>query len=106
MNRADAKLLPLAAIGVSKGLYEVYAAPFIKDLRPSTKAWLATLAFVGVYDVLSRPGETMSERYADFVDDHPAVAWGAVAITAAHLLDILPDQIDPIHNLAKLARVV
>lgn len=106
MNREDYKLLPLAGVGLAKGAYEVYAKPLWAEVRPSTKAWLGLVASVTLYDVLSKDGETMSERYSDFVDEHPALAWGAVAITAAHLLDLIPDSIDPIHNLAKLARAI
>lgn len=106
LSHEDAKLLPLAAVGIGKGLLEVYVAPAIKELRPSEKAWALGAIAVICYDVLAPDGETLSERYSQFVDDHPALAWGAVAITAGHLLDIIPEKIDPIHNLAKVARAI
>lgn len=106
MNSEELTAYALGGVGIIKGVAEVYVAPLIKELRPSEKAWLGLVAGVTLYDALSRDGETMSERYAQFVDDHPVMAWGAVAITAGHLLDIIPEKIDPIHNLAKLARII
>lgn len=110
MDRNDAKLLPLATYGIAKGIMEVYVAPTLQEvnqkLRPSEKAWLILLGSVALYDCLSVEHETLSERYTEFVDDHPVMAWGAVAITAGHLLNIIPEKYDPIHNLAKIAGAI
>lgn len=104
MDKHDVKLLPLAAVGICKGIFEVYVEPVIQETRPSTKAWAALVGGVILYDALCPRGETLSEGYDSFIDRHPAVAWAATALTAAHLLNIIPETIDPIHRLANHGR--
>lgn len=71
--------------------------------KPSTVAWCGLAAGVAAYDILCPPGETMSEG-VDRLLEHPhkrIAALGAIAITAAHLANILPEKIDPFHHLTK-----
>lgn len=73
------------------------------ELSPSSKAWLALGAGVAAWDILCPPGETLSEG-VDRALEHPvyrAVALGGIAVTAAHLANLLPDRIDPFHNALK-----
>jgi hypothetical protein len=104
MNRETAEAWVLGSYGLAQGVVKEYVAPVIKEARPSTLAWLGLIAGVATYDVLSKPNETMSERYVDFVDEHPVIAWGAVIATSAHLLGKLPEKIDPIHQLAEFVK--
>ena len=102
MNREDLALLPLATLGIAKGIMEVYVAPTLQDLRPSTKAWAGLVAGVVCYDLLAPEGETLSEGFDTFLEEHPAVAWGATVLTVAHLLNIIPQRYDPIHRVVEL----
>lgn len=102
VNREDYKLLPLAAVGIGKGLLEVYVKPLVEERRPSTLAWAGLVAGVVCYDLLAPEGETLSEGFDTFIENHPALAWGATVLTAAHLTNIIPQKYDPIHRLVEL----
>ena len=72
--------------------------------RPSTIAWGVLAAGVAGYDYYSPKGETLSERMDDWLDSPKtkAVALGAVAVTAAHLVNLLPQRVDPFHRLTNM----
>ena len=69
--------------------------------RPSTVAWGVLAGGVAAYDYFCPTGETLSERMDDWIDSPKtkAVALGAVAVTALHLANYLPQRIDPFHRL-------
>ncbi|AYQ98523.1 hypothetical protein SEA_REPTAR3000_37 [Mycobacterium phage Reptar3000] len=72
-------------------------------MRPADRAWLALVAGVVAYEVFAPRGELLSEG----MDRYLAGRWAwptraAVVVTAAHLLNVLPDRIDPIHRLGAL----
>lgn len=103
MEREDYALLPLASLGVAKGLYEVY----VKDLQPSTKAWIILVSGVVTYDLFAKPGQTLSEGVDRFLDHSPiakAVTLGAIAVTAGHLSNAIPQKYDPIHRVVNYGR--
>lgn len=71
--------------------------------KPSTMAWCGVAAGVAAYDLLCPQGETMSEA-VDRAMEHPVkriAALGAIAITSLHLANLLPQQVDPFHQLTK-----
>lgn len=74
--------------------------------KPSTVAWgVLGLGVLG-YDVLSPPGETLSEG-VDRALEHERGRWialGGIAVTAAHLANLIPERVDPFHHLTKLKR--
>lgn len=73
-------------------------------MRPSGKAWTAIGAGVLAYDILCPQGETLSEGM-DGALERPFgryLAIGAVAITGAHLLNALPERLDPLHQVLKV----
>lgn len=66
--------------------------------RPSTLAWAALFGGVALYDLVIAPeGETMSDGFWDSLERPVGkyLAAGALAVTAAHLMEALPDRIDP-----------
>lgn len=71
--------------------------------RPSTLAWIGLAAGVTAYDVLCPEGETMSERVDTALEGRyrHLVPLG-IGIVALHLVNRLPDQIDPLHRLTAL----
>lgn len=67
------------------------------ELSPSSKAWIGLGLGVAAYDVFAPKGETLSEG-VDRALEHERyryLALGGVAITALHLLNVLPEQYDP-----------
>lgn len=64
-------------------------------IRPADRAWLALFIGVAAYEVAAKEGELMSHSYDRWLINHPVLTWGATLITAAHLLNILPDRVDP-----------
>lgn len=70
-------------------------APLETESRVGNWGWTALAAGVIVWDVVA--SETLSSAYDRYLQ-HPVkrvVAVGAVALTAAHLLNCLPKQYDP-----------
>lgn len=74
--------------------------------RPAALAWGALTAGVVAYDVLCPPGETLSEGVdrALELERGRVLALGAIAITAAHLANLLPERVDPFHRATNLKR--
>lgn len=68
--------------------------------KSGTWGWVGLVAGVVAWDVLAP--ETLSEAVDRALDSRGRyLAIGAVAVTAAHLLNVLPEPIDPIHQLAE-----
>lgn len=70
-------------------------------MRPSTKAWGVLVAGVAAYDVLSPSGETLSEGIDRALERHPvsrALTLAAIGVTALHLANVLPEEVDPFHR--------
>lgn len=93
----------LGAVGAVKGVYEVFVKPSIDKLETREKAWLALAGGVILYDVLCPEGQTLSEGVDHFLEEHKLLTLGAIAITAGHLANIIPQKIDPIHRLVELS---
>lgn len=102
LSRETAEAYGLGAVGLAKGLLEVYALPAIRDTRPSTKAWIGLVAGVAAWDIFCPPGETLSEGYDSFMERHKLLALGAVAVTGAHLINAIPKNLDPFTAFGRL----
>ena len=74
----------------------------MRNLRPSTKAWAALIAGTALYEALCPVGETLSEGLDDFCDKPIGkVVVGAIgAVTVAHLINVMPERIDPYHQMS------
>lgn len=77
-----------------------------RKVRPSTAAWTSIGVGVVAYDLLCPQGEQLSQRMDEWLEKHPtrSLALGITAMTAMHLLNMLPERIDPIHHLAMIGR--
>lgn len=77
-------------------------------IRPSTAAWASIGAGVALYDWLCPQGEQLSERFDQWLERPAtrAVALGITAMTALHLANMLPERLDPIHQLSRLGRTI
>ena len=71
--------------------------------KPSTVAWGVLATGVAAYDVLCPQGETLSEGVDRALETRSGrvLAIGAVALTAAHLINLLPERVDPFHQALK-----
>jgi hypothetical protein len=63
-------------------------------VRAADAAWAALIGGIIGYELLSPPGELLSEG----ADRYPRwLVWPVVAATAAHLVRALPSEYDPYH---------
>lgn len=70
------------------------------EMKPATIAWLGVGAGIAAYEVLCPKGETLSEGVDRVMEHSPAArvaALGAIAVTAAHLGNLIPQKYDPYH---------
>lgn len=68
--------------------------------KSGTIGWFGIIAGVVAWDALAP--ETLSEAVDRALDSRGRfIAIGSIAITAAHLLNVLPPQVDPIHLAAE-----
>ena len=68
------------------------------------KAWAGLAVGVLAYEVLAPDGELMSEGVDRALERHPLITTLAIGATALHLLNILPERIDPFHQALKLMK--
>jgi type II secretory pathway component PulF len=64
-------------------------------MRPSERAWVALGVGVIAYELLARDGELLSHQVDRWLDRHPIITTAAIAVTSAHLLNFLPQRLDP-----------
>ncbi|TDP29777.1 DUF7427 family protein [Nocardia ignorata] len=64
--------------------------------------WLVLAGAVTALEVVAPEGELLSEGVDRGLEQHPLLVRTAIIITAAHLLNLLPEKIDP---YARLPRV-
>jgi hypothetical protein len=48
-----------------------------------------------VHDLACPDGEQLSEGVDRGLERHPSLVYGFIGVTAAHLMNLLPNQIDP-----------
>ncbi len=70
-------------------------------MRYGARGWAGLAAHIAVVELLAPPGETLSETVDDWMSRHSGrVLWFAlVGVVAAHLLNLLPERVDPIHRI-------
>lgn len=66
-------------------------------MTPADKAWIAIGMGVIVWDMTCPPGEMLSEASRRYAKNHQLLAHVVVASVGAHLLDLIPRWVDPIH---------
>lgn len=64
-------------------------------MRAAERAWVALGVGVLGYELLARDGELLSHQVDRWLEKHPVLTTAAVALTAAHLLNLLPPRVDP-----------
>lgn len=64
-------------------------------MRDSERAWIALGAGVAIYEMLARDGELLSHQVDRWLESHRFVTSTVIAVTALHLLNLLPPKFDP-----------
>jgi len=73
-------------------------------LRPADKAWLTLAVGVVGYEIWAPRGELLSEGVDRYLEARPWLARVVVWTVAAHLLNMLPGPLDPLHWLSAIKR--
>lgn len=72
---------------------------------PSKLAIAGLIGGVALYDIKCPKGETISEGVDRLIERHKLLTLGTIAVTAAHLANILPERVDPFHRLTLLKKL-
>jgi hypothetical protein len=64
-------------------------------MRSAERAWVALGVGVFAYELMARDGELLSHQVDRWLESHPVITYAVVSVTAAHLLNVLPQKIDP-----------
>jgi len=68
-------------------------------------AWVAMTLGIIAYEIFAPENELLSEAVDRFLVSHPILTRVVVIAVAAHLLNVIPNEVDPIHQIATLSRV-
>jgi len=69
-------------------------------MRPADAAWIVLVAGVVVWDVACPREEMLSEGVDRYLERRPWLTRMVVAVTAAHILNLLPKRVDPFYRVA------
>lgn len=90
----------LATVGAIGGAWKYYVRPELTAER----GWLAVGAVVLGHELLCGHGETLSEGVDKALEKHPVAVTLAVGTVALHLLNVLPEKLDPLHQAHRLLK--
>jgi len=71
-------------------------------VKPSDRAWLFLSGGVVAYEVLALDGELMSEAVDRYLEARPWLTRAVIVTVALHLLNVLPQSLDPLARFASL----
>ncbi|MGH3953256.1 MAG: DUF7427 family protein [Mycobacterium sp.] len=71
-------------------------------MAAADRAWLALAAGVVAYEVAAPRGELLSEGVDRYLACKPWLTRLVVVGLGAHLLNLIPAQVDPLHQLSRL----
>lgn len=66
------------------------------------RGWLAVAGVIVVIDATARPGETLSEAADRAIGRHPVLTVVGATLVWAHVINLLPPAVDPVHQVASL----
>lgn len=69
-------------------------------MRASDRAWIILAAGIATYEVVAQPDELLSEAVDRYLEARPWFTRLLVAVVSAHLLNLIPPKIDPLHRIA------
>lgn len=73
--------------------------------REAALGWAALAGLIVAYEVVAPEGQLLSEEMDRALIRWPVASRVVVAIVALHLLNMIPDHVDPLHRVATLRRV-
>lgn len=73
--------------------------------REAALGWVVVGAVVLTYEVIAPDGQLLSEGIDRALEKHPIATRIGVGLVAMHLLNLIPDRVDPVHRLALLLRI-
>lgn len=79
-------------------------SPDLTEQLRATRTWLAIGLVVAAHEVLCPPGELLSEGCDRALQAHPHLVRAAIGITALHLANLLPEQLDPFSKILKFIK--
>jgi len=97
----------MAAIGANPTLSKRFHAPnwvFAPKVQRGSIAWTALAAGVIGYNVSAREGEMLSQAADRWIESHPILVRLLIAVVAAHVANVAPQRLDPIHLFFGLVR--
>ncbi|MDG3012391.1 hypothetical protein G4X40_19815 [Rhodococcus sp. D2-41] len=68
------------------------------------RAWLILAASIVAYEIAAPDDQLLSEAADRAIVRRPILTRCAVALVAAHVANLIPARIDPIHQLTRLRR--
>lgn len=99
MERETAEAWTLGAVGLAKGLFELW-----NEQPAGDKAWQVILGGVAIYEMVCPKGELLSESADRFLERHQRLGKALIYYTAAHIANDLPDRGDLFHQFTKLRK--
>ena len=97
-----AELYGLAGYGLARGIYQETIGHRLNSDTCGNLGWACLAAGVVAWDIFAK--ETLSEAVDRSLLHNRAATLGAIAITSAHLANLIPEKIDPFHQATVLAR--
>lgn len=67
-------------------------------------AWCAIGIGVLAYDAMCPNSQTLSEAVDRAIERRKGITIGAIGVTALHLANVIPEPVDPLHQLGKHTR--
>lgn len=98
--KASPETYALAAVGLAGGAFRYYIRPELTAKR----TWALIGAMVVAHEIISPPGELLSEGCDTALETHPYLTRIIIGVTALHLANALPEKFDPIHRGLKLLK--
>lgn len=90
----------LAAYGAAEGVYKY----FVRDRLTAARGWLAIAGLVTAYELAAPQGELLSEGVDRALNSHPLLTKAAIGVTALHLVNMIPERLDPFKRGLDLIR--
>ena len=67
------------------------------------RAWCALATLVAGYEFAAPEGQLLSQAVDRWLQRHPVATYAAVAVTAAHLVNLIPERVDPYRHVGRAA---
>lgn len=73
-------------------------------MREADVAWLILALLIVAYEIFAPPGELLSEGWDRYLQSYPFLARLLPLVVTLHVINALPDRLDPFHQGSGLLR--